>query len=109
MFVFREEYINYDLVFRSDKEVLHTEHVLKDALGSADSDGYYTIDHYVSYPSELRDRYSEITDVTVENVEVWSQEGPKIAFILLTVAAGAATIVIIAVAAATRKRGAENK
>lgn len=94
------EYINYDIMLYNGNELLDTTHIEKDELGSKDDSGYYTVNIDVSCP----DGTDEITNIKVENVEVWSVGGPTIAFAALTAAAAVATAVIIAVAVTASRK-----
>lgn len=94
------EYINYDIMLYNGNELLDTTHIEKDELGSKDDSGYYTVNLYVFCP----DGTDEITNIKVENVEVWSVGGPTIAFAVLTAAAAVATAVIIAVAVTASRK-----
>ena len=94
------EYINYDIMLYNGNELLDTTHIENVKLGSKDDNGYYTVNLYVSCP----DGTDEITNIKVENVEVWSGDGPTIAFAVLTAAAAVATAVIIAVAVTASRK-----
>lgn len=99
------EYFNYDLkIYGENDEVFDALYYKKKALGEKDENGNYTFSYQYNYPAELDGHPEKIVKVIVENFSVWSFDGPKITFILVTVTASLMILILTLVAVAGKRK-----